>query len=117
MRSPLRTPVVIALFLLLFAFLYPLLGEWSANECLASEKILTRLALAQPSTPPEDKVLGGLLANTALKYSNGEMAEAAATQEWPHLPPQIGCTMLYWNLAIRGLPPPRHSSTGEAEPQ
>ena len=112
-----RTLIVLTLLLLLVVFLYPLVGESASNECLASEKILTRLALAQPTTPPEDRLIGGLLANTALGYSKGQVAEAAASQQWPRLPPQLGCTMLYWDMAIRGLPPPHPSSTGDAEAQ
>ena len=109
--------IVITLLLLLVVFLYPLISESTSSECLASERILTRLALAQPTTPPEDRLIGGLLANTALRYSKGQVAEAAASQEWPRLPPQVGCAMLYWDMAIRGLPPPHASSINNSEAQ
>jgi hypothetical protein len=112
-----RTLIVIALLLLLVVFLYPLIGESASNECLASERILTRLALAQSAAPPQDRLIGGLLANAAMGYSKGQVAEAAASQEWPRLPPQVGCAMLYWDMAIRGLPPPHASSTDNSEAQ
>lgn len=77
------------LFLLLIAgYAYPSLNEDVSSNCQAVETKLLAL-----SDIPMGKVLTSL--------SHGEFGKAIAKNQFPDLPPQIGCTVAYWDIWLK----------------
>jgi hypothetical protein len=82
------------------AYGYPLLSEGVTNGCSALEKKSIRVAAAQHGTgtanDPVGQILSTALMNTLQSTSNGNLAASAIVQKYPSLPPQIGCTLAYY---------------------
>ena len=80
------------------AFGYPLLNEDTGSECDALEQVALRLTVGahRQSSPGPDQILGQLLQG----LSKGQIARAAARDQYPHTPATIACSILYWRAVI-----------------
>lgn len=74
--------------LLVAGYSYPSMNEDVSSNCQAVETKLLEL-----SSIPMGKLLTGL--------SQGEFGKAIAKSQFPELPPQIGCTVAYWEIWIK----------------
>jgi len=86
----LRSAVVALLLAGAALYGYPLLGEGASNVCSALEKKIIRSAPDQPDA-------GTLLIVSVLqRTSNGDFAARMNQQNYPNLPPQLGCLAAYY---------------------
>jgi hypothetical protein len=78
----------------------PLLSEGVTNGCSALEKKSIRVAASQHRTGSANdaaaQLLSTALMNTLQSSSNGNLAATAIVQKYASLPPQIGCTLAYY---------------------
>lgn len=99
------------LFLLIVATLagawfYPPYAEGTANACAAFEKKLSGLVQAEtkrlPSGVAADPRVSGLVGflNQGLQAANGLIAEYYIRQNFPQLPPVLGCVAAYWKITF-----------------
>jgi hypothetical protein len=99
------------LFLLILAALagawfYPPYAEGTPNSCAAFEKKLNGLVQAEtkklPTGVAADPRVAGLmgLLNQAVEKANGLIADAYIRQNFPQLPPKVGCVAAYWKITF-----------------
>ncbi|MBL4806129.1 MAG: hypothetical protein JKY31_02445 [Rhodobacteraceae bacterium] len=73
------------------AFFFPQISQSVGGPCQALEAKVVSEIRAQDAT-------AGLLAGLASSLSNGEVGRALAEQEYPKLPPALGCAIGYYTL-------------------
>ena len=99
------------LFLLIVAALagawfYPPYAEQVPNACAAFEKKLNVLVQAEtkklPAGVAADPRVAGLMGalSQMVQAANGLLAEAYIKQNFPQLPPVIGCVAAYWKITF-----------------
>jgi hypothetical protein len=88
------------------AWFYPPYAEGTANGCAAFEKKLNVLVQAETKKLPQgmavDPRVTGLmgLLNQAVQAANGLLADAYIRQNFPQLPPALGCVAAYWKITF-----------------
>lgn len=80
--------LVTVIFLLIAGYTYPAWNEDVSSNCQAIETKLLAL-----SDVPMGKAL--------TRLSQGEFGKAIAKNQFPDLPPQIGCTIAYWDIWLK----------------
>ncbi len=82
-------------------FGYPLANEHAGNACQALEKrYIAMYAPAYPLQRPAHAI-GWAIADAYLEpWSDGRIAATQMKRRYPALPPQVGCTVNYWESLI-----------------
>lgn len=80
--------LIVIILLLIGGYTYPSMNEDVPSNCQAVETKLLEL-----SDIPMGKLFTGL--------SQGEFGKAIAKRHFPELPPQIGCSVAYWEIWIK----------------
>lgn len=74
--------------MLIAGYTYPSMNEDVSSNCQAVETKFLALS---------DILMGKLLTN----LSQGEFGKAIAKNQFPDLPPQVGCTVAYWDIWLK----------------
>lgn len=88
------------------AWFYPPYAEGTANSCAAFEKKLGGLLQAETKKLPggmagDPRVAGFMGAlSSVVQAANGMMAEIYIRQNFPQLPPAVGCVAAYWKITF-----------------
>ncbi len=88
------------------AWFYPPYAEGTPNSCAAFEKKLNGLVQAEtkklPAGVSADPRVAGLMGmfSAAVQTANGMIAEMYIKQNFPQLPPSIGCVAAYWKITF-----------------
>ncbi len=79
-------------------FGYPLVNESTTGECDAFERLAVRAAAARAGKDVklQDLVVGQFFQG----MSQGQLASVWVKDEYPALPPAVGCTALYWKAVV-----------------
>jgi hypothetical protein len=78
---------------------YPLINESTTSECDAFERAAVRFAAskADDASHLTDLTVGHFFQG----MSQGQLASLWVKDEYPSLPPVVGCTVLYWKGLVQ----------------
>lgn len=91
----------LALFALNSAWIY----EGADNNCAAYEVAVAGRVAASDPDKSNAAMIGRAFAGTLIRASNGRFAAAVAKEKFPALPTGLSCNLVYWFVALGGMPP------------
>lgn len=85
--------------LLAAAAAIPLLVEQTMSPCEALERRLVNMAARESG----DGIVAALIGNVAQGVTGGGLASIAVKQEYPNLPPPVGCYVVYYRAYYQSI--------------